>query len=101
KSDFNTFLNIEEPEVLYLYLDRGTTNSLDDKILFFADKGKMKITSEIDNFISKTQITGNSNQELWNQYKEAIRKMNHKNLEYVEQQLQAVKEGKIAIADSL
>lgn len=101
KSDFKTYLNIEEPEVLYLYLDRGTTNSLDDKILFFADKGKMTITSDINNFISKVQITGNENQELWNQYKEVMRKMNNKNLEYIEQQLQAAKEGKIAIADSL
>ncbi|MFA7445979.1 MAG: DUF4369 domain-containing protein [Flavobacteriaceae bacterium] len=101
KSDFETYLNIEEPEVLSLYLDRGTTQSLDDKILFFAEKGKMKITSDIDNFIAKAQITGNENQELWSQYKEVIRKMNHKNLEYVEQQLQAAKEGRMAAADSL
>lgn len=101
KSDFKTYLNIEEPEVLYLYLDRGTTNSLDDKILFFADKGKMTITSDINNFISRAQVTGNENQELWNQYKEAMRKMNNKNLEYVEQQLKAAKDGKMVLADSL
>lgn len=100
-SGFETYLNIQESEVLSLYLDRGTTQSLDDKILFFAEKGKMKITSDVDNFISKMHIIGNENQELWNQYKEVIRKMNHKNLEYVEQQLQAAKEGKIAITDSL
>lgn len=101
KSNFETHLNIEEPEVLSLYLDRGTTNSLDDKVLFFADKGKMKITSDINNFISKVQITGNENQELWNQYKEVVRKLNNKNLEYIENQLKAAQEGKTAIADSL
>jgi len=101
KSDFKTYLNIEEPEVLYLYLDRGTTNSLDDKILFFADKGKMTITSDVNNFISKVQISGNENQELWNHYKEVVRKLTNKNLDYLEQQLQAAQEGNLVKSDSL
>src|SRR5690606_27112926 len=35
-SKFETYLNINEPEVLYVYLDRGTSNSLDNNIAFFA-----------------------------------------------------------------
>lgn len=100
ESKFKTFLNIEEPEVLYLYLDRGTTNSLDNNFAFFVEKGKMTIHSDINGFISKTQIKGSHNQELWDEYKKIIANYNEKSLEYLEQRL-LIKEGKEHERDSL
>jgi len=88
-STFETSINIDEPEVLFLYLDRGVSNSLDNNIAFFAEKGKMTIHSEVDNFISKANITGSRNQELWNEYKKVMANYSRKNLEYIEQKFLA------------
>lgn len=88
-SKFETYLNIEEPEVLYLFLDRGVSNSLDNNVAFFAEEGKLKITSDVNNFIAKAEITGNKNQELLNEYNKVIADYNRKNLEFMEQRLKA------------
>src|SRR5690554_1542629 len=100
-SKFETYLNINEPEVLYVYLDRGTSNSLDNNISFFAQEGKMEIHSDINNFILKAVVTGNKNQELLNQYKNVIAKYNQENLEYIEKKIEAQIKGNTKIADSL
>ena len=39
-SHFTSELDIDSPEMYYLFLDRGVTNSLDNNIPFFAEKGK-------------------------------------------------------------
>lgn len=100
-SKFETYLNINEPEVLYLYLDRGASNSLDNNIAFFAEKGKMIINADVNNFIVGTSVTGNKNQELWNEYKEVISSYNQKNLNYIEQKFEAQRKGNTQKADSL
>lgn len=100
-STFDTYIDVKEPEVLYLYLDRGISNSLDNNIAFFAEKGKMTIYSEVDNFIAKANITGNKNQELWNDYKKVISNYSQKNLEYIEQKLVANYNNQKNKADSL
>jgi len=100
-SKFETDLNIKEPEVLYLYLDRGVSNSLDNNIAFFAEEGQMKIYSDVNNFISKAEVTGNKNQELWNQYRKVISKYNQENLDYIQQRLEAQIKGDTHTADSL
>lgn len=101
KSDFETYIDIKEPEVLYLYLDRGTSNSLDNNIAFFAEKGKMTLYSEVDNFISKAKITGGKNQELWNDYQKVITKYSQKNIDIVEQRIRATFNNQEEQADSL
>lgn len=100
-STFETYLNVKEPEVLYVYLDRGTSNSLDNNIAFFAEQGEIIINSDVKNFISKAEITGNKNQELWNEYRKIISDYNQKNLEYIRQKLEAQIEGNTKTADSL
>lgn len=88
-STFETYLDIEEPEVIYLFLDRGTSNSLDNHIAFFAEKGKMHISADVDNFIGKAKVTGNKNQELLNDYKSVITNYTQKNIELVENRIKA------------
>lgn len=100
-STFETYLDIEEPEVIYLSLDRGTSNSLDNTIAFFAEKGKMTISADVDNFIGKATITGNKNQELLNDYKSVITNYNKKNLELVENRIKADWAKNTRVSDSL
>lgn len=100
-STFETYLDIQEPEVIYLFLDRGTSNSLDNNIAFFAEKGKMTISADVDNFIGKAKITGNKNQELLNDYKSVITNYNKKNLELVENRIKADWAKNTRVADSI
>ena len=50
-SAFESDIKLESPEMLYLFLDRGVTNSLDNNILFFAEPGNINIDTNLDNFI--------------------------------------------------
>ena len=62
-STFERDIKLDSPEMLYLYLDKGVTNSLDNNILFFAEPGTINIDTNLDNFIFGAKITGSKNQE--------------------------------------
>lgn len=68
-SHFSTATDIAEPEVLYLFLDRGKTTSIDNALPFFAEPGKMTIDTDLETFYAKAKITGSKNQKLWEDYK--------------------------------
>lgn len=68
KSTFESSFNLEEPEVLYLGLNRGSTSTMDNLILFFAEPGNLKISSELENFSGGAHVEGSKNQELYNKY---------------------------------
>src|SRR6478672_6352690 len=68
-SHFTSEMNIDEPEMFYLFLDRGVSNSLDNNVPFFAEKGKINIESSLDYFTSDCKITGSKNQDLYEEYK--------------------------------
>ena len=44
-STFETGFDLKEPEVLFLGLNRGTSQSMDNLILFFAEPGQLTINS--------------------------------------------------------
>ena len=49
-SKFETNIAIESPEMFYLSLNRGVSNSLDNNLLFFAEPGEMNIETNLDQF---------------------------------------------------
>lgn len=91
KSDFTSTISLDAPEMLYFYVDRGVSNSMDNNLLFFAEPGKMTITTELDYFLAKAKITGSKNQELYDQYKDIVSKFNDQQLELVQDELLALK----------
>jgi hypothetical protein len=64
-SHFESHLQLESPEMLYLFLDRGQTKSIDNSLPFFAEPGKMNIETTLENFFAAAKITGSKNQDLW------------------------------------
>ena len=54
-SKFESDLNLASPEMLYLFLDRGVTNSLDNNISFFAEPGNINIDTNLESYIVKCQ----------------------------------------------
>lgn len=93
-SKFTTYINVESPEMLYLFLDRGVTNTIDNNIPFFAEAGKMTIDTDLKTFFAKAKITGSKNQELYDEFKTVKSRFIEKNLEITEEELAAFKDKK-------
>jgi hypothetical protein len=100
-STFERDIKLESPEMLYLFLDRGVTNSLDNNILFFAEPGNLNIETNLDNFIYGAKITGSKNQELYEEYKKINSRFNDENLNMVESKFNAIKRQDQKAVDSI
>jgi hypothetical protein len=100
-STFETNLKLDSPEMLYLFLDRGVTNSKDNNILFFAEPGKINIDTNLDSFIASAKITGSKNQEKYDEYQKINTRFRDENLDVIEQKFNAIKSKNPKILDSL
>ena len=92
---------LETPEVFYLYLDKEDGDSLNDRILFFGEKGTIEINTLLKTFESSAEIIGSKNQELLQEHISFKRKFNDQNLELLKEFYQAQSEGKKEKVDSL
>jgi hypothetical protein len=90
-SHFTSEFDLQSPEMLYLFLDRGVTNSLDNNISFFAEKGIMNIETSLDFFTADVKITGSKNQELYEQYKKVVSRYVDQDLTLIEKKFAAFK----------
>ena len=100
-STFETNLMLDSPEMLYLFLDRGVTNSMDNNILFFAEPGKINIDTNLDSYIASAKITGSKNQEKYEEYQKINTRFRDENLDMIEQKFNALKSSNSKILDSL
>jgi hypothetical protein len=101
KSDFESNINLKSPEMLYLFLDRGETNSGDNNLMFFAEPGKINITTDLEYFYSKAVITGSKNNELYETYKKISSKYNEQQLELTVAKLKAQKNKQLDVIASI
>lgn len=95
-SHFKSELNLDSPEMLYLFLDRGVTNSIDNSLSFFAEPGKINIASSLQFFTSDAKITGSKNQELYDEYKVITSRLVDQNLDLIQQSFEASKNNNAA-----
>lgn len=100
-SKFDTNLDLKSPEVLYLFLDRGVTNSLDNNILFFAEPGNLHIETNLDSYIASAKITGSKNQEKYEEYQKINARFIDENLDLIQEKFNALKNRNVKAADSL
>jgi hypothetical protein len=101
QSDFLLKADIKEPEMLYLYLDRGETNSLDNSLQFFAESNPMSFNTSLDWFYKDAKFTGSKNQELMETYQKNIQKYKDRELELIEWEFRYKKLGKQQKLDSI
>ena len=99
--DFKFKTEIESPEVYYLYLKKEDGDSLNDRILFFAEKGEISINTLLNTFESSAKVTGSENQELLQEYRNLARQFNQKNLEYIEAYFKNAKQDNNKVLDSI
>ncbi len=90
-SSFSSAFDLKSPEMLYLYLDRGTSNTIDNRLQFFAEPGKLNIETDLELFYANAKITGSKNQELYEKYKKIASRYNDEQLLLTEERFKALK----------
>jgi hypothetical protein len=90
-SHFTSDLNINSPEMFYLFLDRGVTNSVDNNLPIFVEPGTITIESSLDFFTADAKISGSKNQELYDEYKKVVSRYVDQNLDLIQKRFSAYK----------
>jgi hypothetical protein len=90
-SNFESDIDLKSPEMLYVFLDRGVTNSIDNNLPFFAEAGKINIDTELSSYFAKAKITGSKNHQLYEQYKKIDSGFSDQLLSLAEAKFEAIK----------
>jgi len=98
-SNFKSTLQLDSPEMLYLFLDRGVTNSIDNNIMFFAEPGNMTINTTLDKFFADAKITGSENQKAFEDYRKIMSRFSNSQLALTEEKLRALQFNRAAPID--
>ena len=102
-SKFESDLNIKSPEMYYLFLDRGVTNSRDNNLLFFAEPGNIKIETTLEKFLFNAKISGSKNNDLYKEYREVTSRYSDESLNLTAAKFNAYKfkhQDQLAIIDA-
>ncbi|MCK4562341.1 MAG: DUF4369 domain-containing protein [Flavobacteriaceae bacterium] len=84
--DFILTDEVLSPEMYYL-----TLGNTDNKIPFFGEKDTINITSRLDKFVLKAEISGSENQDLLNKFYEFKDKFRDQNLDLIKEEFEARK----------
>ena len=101
KSTFESHLKIDSPEMLYLFLDRGQSNSLDNNLVVFAEPGNLSIETSLETFYANAQIKGSKNHELFQDFLKINSRFNNEQLLLLEKEIKAKQENNQASLDSI
>jgi hypothetical protein len=96
-SAFKSNLNLKSPEMLYLFLDRGMSQSEDNSLMFFAEPGKINIDTDLELFYAKAKITGSKNNDLYTDYKKISSKYNEQQLDLTVARINAIRNNQSAL----
>lgn len=88
-SNFKFNLNLESPEVIYLFLRKTDGSTVEDGIEFFAEPGLINIQTSLNGFEENAQISGSKNHDIYLEYKRLMRRYNDKSLEFFAENLEA------------
>src|SRR5690606_9953604 len=99
KSNFTLSCSLDEPEVLFIKLNKNDNDTA--MVDFFASEGTTTLTSTLKNFIYDADIQGSAQQNLLNEYRKMMYAYRNKNLELIEQHLQAQIDKDTLAIDSL
>ena len=89
QSTFELHADLEEPELLFLRLDKNDKD--EGNIVFFADKGITEINSTLKNFNYDAKINGSEQQKVLEEYLLMMSKFNIRNLEMIKENLESRK----------
>lgn len=90
-SDFDTRFNLSEPEMLYLQLNRGETNSIDNNLEIFFEPGEIALNTTLKHFYSDAEIKGSKNHEIFKKYLKIKSTLNDENLDLTQKEFNNLK----------
>ncbi|MFC4721081.1 DUF4369 domain-containing protein [Geojedonia litorea] len=82
-SEFELHTNLEEPEVLYIRLNKNANEQV--AAAFFAVEGVTEFNSTLKNFNFDAKIKGSKQHELLEEYMTTISKLNNRNLDQIKE----------------
>lgn len=100
-STFESHLKIDSPEMLYLFLDKGQTNSLDNNLVVFAEPGNLSIETTIETFYADAVVKGSKNHDLFQDFLKINSRFSNEQLVLLEKEINAKKDNNLARLDSI
>lgn len=91
--NFKFSTELKEPQALYLHLDKKDASVYNDRIIFFAEPGEMRITTSLKDFDRKATIIGSKNQIKWTQFEKINKQFNITDINLIQNSFQAQKSG--------
>ncbi len=86
KEEFKLSDDVESPQMYYLTFK---DNNQEKKLMFFAEKGKITINDNLQQFGWKPKITGSENQKLFEKFKKIDNIYRLKRLDFIAKDLEA------------
>lgn len=88
-SEFELHGNLEEPEVLYIRLNKNDNEQV--AAAFFADQGITEFSSTLKNFNFDAKFNGTEQHKLLEDYMTTISKLNNRNLDQIKENFENLK----------
>lgn len=92
---------VESPELYFLQLQIENESLKDKRLSFFAEPGEITINTTLDNFTTKAVILGSKNQEKFEEYRKLMRRYTDRNLDLIEEELNAVRENNDSLIEAI
>lgn len=91
--NFTFHVEIEEPEVLFLHLDKVDNSFYDDRFPFFAEPGEMTIHTTLERFATAVVVEGSENHEKLIEFQSMMDRFNSQNLDLLKESIEAQQQG--------
>ncbi len=91
-SDFNFSLQLNEPDIFYLYLDKKDGTIYDDRLEVFLEPGEMSFTTKLNDFEKRSSLKGSKNHEKFMLFKKTIQRFNLSNINLLQENFDAHKQ---------
>ncbi len=89
EESFSLKTNLKEPEILFVYLDKGVGENSDNIVEIFAEPGTLNFKTDLKEFSYNAKIEGSTNHKLLQDYFAVIKKFNDERLDIVEASFKA------------
>lgn len=90
-NQFKFDVNLDQPEVMYLQLEKDTVDQDDNFIAFFADKGHLKVEAKLNEFSFAKIEADYKNQQKFQEYSQNNKRFADQKLDLIKAEIEARK----------
>ena len=88
---FKFDFDLESPEMMYLEINRGVTNSTDNSLPIFMQPGTITVDTELKYFYASAKVIGSENHKLYEEFQKVNKKYNFELLQISKEKFDAVR----------